>query len=324
MSTDNLESMRWITRLDGQESAADRAAFARWLAEPENATAHARSDRFWRDDLGQLAGDPEFERMSTQALAGNPPAAVLSLRSPVSWAIAASLGVGVLVAGAFVAGHYYVPTRTYITEDGQRSTIVLEDGSQVTLNSATQLTVKMTDERRQFRLKEGEAVFAVAEDMQRPFTVLAGDGAVTALGTRFQVRNEMEQVTVTLLQGRIAVDRENRGQHLQLNPGDQVKFTHSQLKLAQRTVDPRTADSWTRGHLEFKVTALAEVLDEVNRYSRVKLRLSDRGLAEIPVSGAFELGDGASVVAALQGMLPVETTAHGENEIVLSRRKDAK
>jgi transmembrane sensor len=277
MSIKEFQAARWVGVLDGEESAADREAFQRWLADPEHSAAHEEMERFWQDDLGALAGIPEFEERVAQVLAETAPGVARTHRSPYVWAMAASVVVGIFAAGAFIAGRYYVPTQTYVTESGQRSTIELDDGSQITLNAATRLSVKFTDERREFKLKEGEAVFTVAAE-GRPFTVRAGDGKVTALGTRFQVRNELKRVTVTLLEGRIAVDRADHDQHLQLNPGEQVKFATTQAKLMQRTVDIGSAASWTTGYLEFKVTALAEVLDEVNRYSKVKLRLRDPSL----------------------------------------------
>ncbi len=60
---------------------------------------------------------------------------------------------------------------------------------------------------RQILLKHGEAWFEVARDATRPFTVLAGGGAITALGTEFNVDLDAEQdhITVTVSSGFVEV-----------------------------------------------------------------------------------------------------------------------
>ncbi|MEH3160166.1 MAG: FecR domain-containing protein [Sphingomonas taxi] len=65
--------------------------------------------------------------------------------------------------------------------------IRLDDGSTVTLGAQTVLTVGFTRERRQLALERGEALFEVAHDRSRPFVVQTPFGAVTAVGTAFDV-----------------------------------------------------------------------------------------------------------------------------------------
>ena len=76
----------------------------------------------------------------------------------------------------------------YQTAIGERSTFTLSDGSVVTLNTNSELTVHFSEARRDIRLSRGEATFNVAKNRERPFVVRAGDGVVWAVGTAFNVR----------------------------------------------------------------------------------------------------------------------------------------
>jgi transmembrane sensor len=234
--------------------------------------------------------------------------------------MAASVLIALLVGSIFFELQRREAAATvYATRSGERRIIQLADGSQLVLNYATALDVRFSDHDRRLRLHKGEALFTVAHDATRPFKVDAGDGVVTALGTRFEVRTDADQVAVTLLEGRVSVDRRHVNAHVELEPGDQVHFEETSAQMTRRKVDTEFVTSWSTGRLRFRATPLAEVLDEVNRYSTTQIRIVDTTLGSIPISGTFEIGDTASVVAALNALLPIEATAK-DREIQLRRR----
>jgi transmembrane sensor len=313
------EAQRWFGRMDGEDcTLAERRAFERWRAEPGHAEAFRELETAW-DGMGQLQGHPSMQRMIDEARA-SAPGAPRYFRRPWALAAAASVAVCALAGIAFVAGRQYVPAKTYTTDFGQRSIVRLDDGSEVVLNSATRLQVRFANDRREFRLKTGEALFTVAQDPTRPFTVTAGDGEVTALGTRFQVRSEAEHVIVTLLEGRIAVDRESLRQRVELHPGEQVRFVEEKPEWLRRRVDPEVAASWTTGRLRFEDTPLSEVLEEVNRYTKIQIRLADSSLARRPINATLDMGNTRAVIAALELLLPLEATTQARNQIVLRKK----
>jgi len=312
---------QWMGRLQGEEhSHPDREAFERWCAHPDHAAAYDEAVRLY-GAFGQLQGRADLNRLSERILRETEPRTARWYKHRVPAALAASLVICLLAGGAFFAGRYYLPAERYTTAFGERSTVRLEDGSQVVLNSATRLTVRIGNDRRHFTLEQGEALFTVAQDPTRPFTVSAADGTVTALGTRFQVRSEQSAVVVTLLEGRIAVDRSGERGPLQLKPGEQLRFSSAAPGMERRTVDLETASSWTTGRLKFKSAPLSDVLAEVNRYSRTQIQLADQTLAGTPVNATFDMGDSASVASALEVFIPVEAVQRRRHEIVLVRRR---
>jgi transmembrane sensor len=312
------DAERWFARLKAPDcTASERMAFQRWRAIAEHAEAYEATERLW-ESLGKLSGRRDLEQLSQQILAASGPLKRAHGRRYLAAAAAALIAV-LGVAVALRSAHHEIPVVVYSTKPGERSIIRLADGSQLVLNYATQLDVRLGNDVRRLTLHKGEALFTVAHDPMRPFKVDAGGGEVTAIGTRFEVRNDAERVAVTLLEGRVAVDRQNTNEHVELKPGDQVRFSASLPQMTQRTVDPEVVASWSTGRLRFRATPLGETLDEVNRYSTTQIRIADPGLIRTPVSGTFEIGDTASVVAALQALLPIQAQEK-DGEILLTPR----
>lgn len=280
-------------------SEAERSEFERWRELPQNAAAFSATEKLW-DDLGSLAGHPNFERLSDGVLARNRDPRRGNWRQ---WSLAASVLIVLVGAGTwFTLTRWGVSTTVYSTLPGERREVVLADGSHVALNGGTEIEVRLESRRRRIDLRRGEVLVTAAHDAQRPLQVTTGGSQVTAIGTRFQVRNEAQNVTVTLLEGRIAVDRRDSDEHVLLGPGEQVRFGTAQVRMLRRMVDPLVVSSWSEGRLRFHGTPLSEAVDEINRYSAVQIRLADPALAQVPISGTFALGDSASVVAAIQAL----------------------
>jgi transmembrane sensor len=201
----------------------------------------------------------------------------------------------------------------------ERRAVELEDGTLVHLDVASVIEVRFSANRRDVVLMHGRALFDVAHDASRPFTVGAGAGCVTALGTVFQVDRTSSRVTVTLAEGSVSVMSANAGDApVRLAPGEQLSFSAGDRNVRKQAVDARAATSWSVGRHVFRETPLADALREVNRYAAVKVRIADSALAELPVSGNFAAGDSEAIVAALSAVLPLQATLSGA-EIRLNR-----
>jgi transmembrane sensor len=311
------EAERWFARLKAPDcTAAERLEFQVWRAVPEHAAAYAAAEKLWQS-LGKLEGRPDLGQLSRLVLAET----AERPRRRQALAMAASVLLAVAGGAVFLSvQHREAPAVVYLTKPGERSIVKLADGSQLVLNYATEVEVRLGKDVRRLTLRKGEALFTVAHDGARPFKVSARDGVVTALGTRFEVRSDSEDVAVTLLEGRIAVDRGNENEHTELHPGDQVRYTDAEAHMSRRVVDPEVVASWSTGRLRFRATPLAEALDEVNRYSAMQIHLEDPDLSSTPVSGTFEVGDSASVISALSALLPIQSEEK-DGEILLRRRK---
>jgi transmembrane sensor len=211
--------------------------------------------------------------------------------------------------------------QTYTTAKGQHQRITLADGSVVDLNAESRLTVRFARRERQVALGEGQAIFDVAHDEARPFTVEATGRAVRVLGTQFDVRNRSGDVTVTVARGRVQVRpvaSSKTGQAFVLTPGQRLAI--GRRGVAQLSaVDPQEALSWRSGRLVYRGAPLAEVVADLNREFVEQIEVTDPALARLPVTGVIVLDDQASVATRLSLMLPVRSVP-SERGLLLLRK----
>ena len=220
----------------------------------------------------------------------------------------------------------------YSTGVGEQRSLVLGDGSRITLNTATEVRVRITDALRSVTVVHGEALFEVAKDPGRPFVVSVADAQVVATGTAFLVRSTPAgqaargAFDVALIEGQVIVQRaEGRAQSkmgapVLMRPGERLRVGQrggspaavSQGPHVDRPpLDPLLA--WQRGQVVFDNALLSDAVAEMNRYSKVQIMLADaKALGALRVSGVFRAGDGeafARAVARLHGMAVWPTQA---------------
>jgi transmembrane sensor len=123
---------------------------------------------------------------------------------------ASSCALVLLIVGALWLRSEHYPT--YSTDIGERRSITLADGSTVDLNARSRIQIEFSGAERHVELLDGQALFQVAKDKNRPFIVRSGDATVRAVGTQFDVYRKENGTTVTVLEGRVAVYSNERGE----------------------------------------------------------------------------------------------------------------
>lgn len=305
------EAADWLTRLSRTPVETEALeAFYVWRKDPVNHAAYnrmediARAARDLRDDPDLRAAAREARTRQTwrkQLAAG---ARNLRLR----WG-GGRTGGGLAVAGllaAGVVGWLALNANTYATQVGQITSVRLEDGSQVRLNTNSRVRVRFSHGERRVQLLRGQAYFEVAHDKARPFLVAAGPAEVRAVGTQFDVRKTDAEVRVTLAQGRVAVrDSQAKDHRWTLDPGQGIALGRAPYDARPVPVDVAAITSWREGKIIFHDVSLASAVDEINRYTHRKIVLGDGAPADILITGRFAAGDTddfLSAVTALYGL----------------------
>ncbi len=312
----------WHARLgSGQASARERQDFDAWIdAAPEHQKAWIETQRAWAL-VGDLADHPALAQARRTARKPSPP------RLWVPAAIAACLTAAVALGLTWKtltppsiapADQVQVASIDYLTPVGRVSRITLADGTAVTLDADSAMTTAFDGKMRRVTLSRGRAHFQVAHDAAHPFVVTAQGRSVTALGTVFDVDLEPSAMTVTLLEGKVAVRDLAAGQGKQavLKPGERL-VAPSQGAWSQRSVDAEQAARWMSGDLVFDERELGLVAAELNRYSSRKLVVADARLARTPVSGVFRAGDPEALAQGLEASGVARVTRRSPDEIVL-------
>ena len=224
----------------------------------------------------------------------------ISLRRSAVRIAAAAVIAAVLLAGGLTTvllSKRLAQPVTVVTQLGERSQVVLPDGTKVWLNSSSSVEYVAPFFSRQRRVKlEGEAYFEVEHDRRAPFVVSTNGLDIEVLGTRFNIRNDDNEhrVTTVLLEGAVKAYASGREQaSVRLHPAQQLVFdtrTH-----AMRLTDCPSAErsiNWIDGRFCFEHDTFGEIVAELKRYYNVDIRFMDNRLRDMRFSGNFRVEDG--------------------------------
>ncbi len=227
------------------------------------------------------------------------------------WIVAASLFLAIASIAMLVMNGGFLQSRPdaasslaftdrYATAIGETRTVVLPDGSSVVLGGQTKLTVAYRQDARRLELVEGQALFNVARDRERPFVVRSGNGMITALGTAFDVDRNADNMTVTLVHGVVEVAATNAALPLdvRMRAGTQMHVLADGTVSEPAPVDVQRVLAWRDGQFSYEDATLKTIVGDLNRYSPRPITI-DEGVGEIRVSGSIRTADIENWLAGL-------------------------
>jgi len=340
MSQDNSISVSeqaahwWVVLHDGEPSSTDKREFAEWVARaPERVEAYLRVAR-----VHAALSQPDLRWPKTPAAAlienALPPEA--SRRPlPQQWAraerrtkrrlpalVAIGLAASLLVA---IGADWLLLSRPQQVQTGfgEQRSLVLGDGSRVTLNTSSKIEIRLRTDRRVVDLIEGEALFEVAHEAKRPFDVRVGNVVVRALGTQFDIDQRPARTTVTVVEGRVAMTRgggpaQGDAALAELSAGDRVLIDEGGSIKLQQGVNLEEATAWTRHQLIFERRPMSEIAAEFNRYNVGHIEIRSAALQHQELTGTFQSNDPASFVAFLAGMPGVAVAGDGKGGYIVT------
>lgn len=179
----------------------------------------------------------------------------------------------------FLGLAFFAKTQLYYTvlaKNGQQSTFILPDNSEVVLNSGSEMEYKNWnwDNNRELNLK-GEAYFKVAKG--KTFEVVTALGKVTVIGTQFNVKARKNRFEVTCYQGKVKVNHNNKT--ILLTKGKSIIFgIGNQYEMKEINV---TEPQWRNGELVFDKESLETILDELKRQYNLEFVLKNHSSEQL-------------------------------------------
>ncbi|OQP56611.1 FecR family protein [Niastella populi] len=190
--------------------------------------------------------------------------------------------------------------KKYINKSDRPAIYTLTDGSVVTLyrNSIVECDQPFTGNKRDLVL-HGKALFKVAKDKTKPFTVYTGNFSTTALGTVFDITayGNKTRSGVKLISGRVVVKNlKKTAGPVYLNPGDECFFenTGREIELHAKADVPVSKPASHRGLtineneevIEFTNAPLQQVFSKIESLYQVKINIESKHLANRKFTGA--------------------------------------
>jgi ferric-dicitrate binding protein FerR (iron transport regulator) len=200
-----------------------------------------------------------------------------------AWKVAATIAI--ILAVGFCSlwsfDHFFFQSQTAEIQiespAGEKSMVVLADGTHVWLNSQTVLKYDASAPRKV--TLNGEAYFDVVKDPSHPFVVTTILGLkVTVLGTKFNLRSFADEAKVeaTLEEGEISITGTDSKQPLVLSPGQQANYCLCTNKFEVRDVPAEIYSLWKNNELRFMNISFSDLVPRIERWYGIKIDLDPR------------------------------------------------
>lgn len=202
---------------------------------------------------------------------------------------------------------------------GGEYTIILEDGSQIQLNSESELKYPVHFSRHQRKvLLSGQAYFKVAADGRRPFVVETAKMSVQVFGTSFDVMAypEEDSFYTTLVEGNIEVCGKDVGaEPLKVKPGWRVACQGGECTMTE--VDVYLYTAWIQGRFVFQSEELEQVLRKLTRWYNVEFMVRDEAIRRKRFTGSVaRYGDITQILAMLELTTNIRFAVAGDKILV--------
>lgn len=293
----------WAAKVDRGLSASEHSDLDRWLGEDSRrlgAYGRIRAIALQTERVAALGPVHSPEEYGSVEPRG------ISRRRLVAGGAAAA---GLAAFGAF--GWYQQSLGRFETRKGEARQLALDDGSVLTLNTETELAVKLRADRREVTLSHGEALFDVARDPSRPFLISVGNTHVRVLGTSFIVRAlPGRPVEVLVREGVVEVRRADTvtpPQRLTANmraisppAAEGPSAAMIVAAVPQGAVDRALA--WRDGDIDFEGETLGQAVREFARYSDTQISV-DPVFAQEEIAGVYQANNPVQFAHSVAGSL---------------------
>ncbi|PVZ31291.1 FecR domain-containing protein [Pseudomonas sp. CC120222-01a] len=289
------QAIEWLVKLRfDTPSPATEQQFQQWLAShPQNALAWQRVSGL----SNELAGLPNT--LSRRTLEGSQRQrisrrdhlkllAVLTVGGSLGWAAREPLGLPALMADNSTA-------------TGERRSLQGSDGSHIQLNTASAIDLHFSTDQRELTLVRGEFSLDSNASDSRPFRINTRLGPLATRDGQLLLRENDQGLLLAVRRGEVTLFPYSASPRL-VHAGEVLQVSaNGAYSPANLHADPW---GWTDGVLSVQQMPLGEFVAELARYRPGLLRCAPE-VAELKVSGTYQLGDSERILQLLARSLPV-------------------
>ena len=221
------------------------------------------------------------------------------------------------------------------TAVGEQRELRLGDGSLITLEGDSQVTIRFGTSREVDLLKGG-ATFDVMKERSHSFIVHTSSGSIVVVGTRFVVHQYsqfVQRVRVWVSEGAVEVVpsqpsaaaagppgtvEPRDSTHLLVKGGQEVSYTATDTS-PPRPIDLATFPNRIPGMFMYRARPLAEVIEDLQRYSTQHISV-DPNVAALEFSGSIFRDNVDRWLEGLPDIFPTLSVEHRGNQVLILGR----
>ncbi|SEW35995.1 FecR family protein [Chitinophaga sp. YR573] len=220
------------------------------------------------------------------------------IRLSVMLRVAAAVFLISSVAVFFVYKRTQIDAVKYVittVPKGQKMKLTLSDGSTVMLNAGSRIRYpeKFNSETRSVTLLDGEAFFDIKHNDEKPFVVETPGTQTQVLGTAFNVQayQELKEVKVTVLRGKVAVKETGEHKPVLLLPDEQAIVNTATGYQSKKHINANESIGWVQGKFIFRNETLMNVALILQNSYNVKIEFKKETTKEIRFTANFNSTD---------------------------------
>lgn len=324
MKAEETEVRQWaVAYFEGRISGAEEKLLFDYI---EQSAAHRSAFRLWEKEwiavgVPDSRTEAEWKSMQRKIRTYKAILPMLSARPVFLRKIAAIAAIVILTIGSTVGIREAVSVwrpATYFTCEalyGEKSKMVLSDGTVVWLNSGSTLEYsdKFDTHNRKVTLS-GEGYFEVAKKDGATFIVQTHGYDVIVRGTKFNVSAYPDDpfISTTLLEG--VVELEYQGRQIKMSPGESLRLDLASGRFTCSHVNALQAKAWAENRIEFDDVTLKELVARLSRQYDVNICLDSEEVGQkkfrISLRNRETIGE---VMTALQKIIPISVERKGKD-----------
>lgn len=193
-----------------------------------------------------------------------------------------------ILIAAFIGIYYYsMQPQVIASSTDSIQTVALDDGSMVTLRPhSTVYSLNQNENELSYKI-EGEAYFEVTKNAERTFSVKAGNGKVSVLGTKFNLSSWGGQVQVFLEEGSISFENTETNRSVTLKPGESAEIDTGEA-ISTNISDISEFTDWMNRELIFNNKTARYIFDEMEQQFSITISAPD-SIQNTELSGQLSL-----------------------------------
>jgi len=234
-------------------------------------------------------------------------------------AVAAVLVFGLMLWGIIDNYLRFVRLSSQFTEvvtlPGQKTSVILPDGSIVWLNSASILKYPTAfNDRKREVILTGEAFFDVHKDKSKKFRVKCGGLDVDVYGTSFNVKNYPDENSqeVTVAEGVVGI-ASNSKEIRRLTMGEQATLNKKSGEIIFENENPDLVSAWKNNELIFRNTPIGEAIKSLESWYGVKITIDKQMFGGHNYTFKIKTESFKEVLEMMQVMTPFEFKINGKD-----------
>ncbi|MEL7585760.1 MAG: FecR domain-containing protein [Prolixibacteraceae bacterium] len=173
---------------------------------------------------------------------------------------------------------------------GMRSSLVLPDGTRVWLNSGSSIRYPLHPGKERSVDVTGEVFLDIKKDPEHPFILNAGAIEIEVTGTSFNCLAYPgdDEINTVLVEGSVKIRDRDKNEPIRMEPGEMVSFSKASGKMVRTKTDPEKHIAWKSGKLVFRDDPMDVVIEKLERWYNIDIRIVDREILDYAYTATFE------------------------------------